>query len=320
MILSFNVLQNENNMILRDFLRSRGVSASLIRSIKTHGGFFCNNMPIHTNISIKCGDIIAFNLPSNEQTTVIPQDIPIEVVYEDEHAIVLNKPAGQAVHPTLNYKDNTLANAFCAYMQKKGIKKIFRPINRLDKNTSGLVLCALNEYSCKLLANSAKKTYYAIVQGKTPKAGEINLPISLQEGSFIKRTTQNGTQKSTTIYKTICQNDNFSLLELQLLTGRTHQIRVHLSSIGYPLAGDDLYGGSMQFINRHALHCAKISFLNIKKAYGANISDNFNDISQYNNTILINELITVNTNFQTDMSNLFININAKININSYLNK
>ncbi len=294
MFLTFEVKADEHNMLLRDFLRKKAVSSSLSRSVKTHGGFYLNEKSIKTNERIKAGKSVCFKLPSDELTHVIAQNLPIDIVYEDEHAMLINKPAGQTVHPTLNYKDGTLANAFCALMKKRGQGKIFRPINRLDKNTSGLVLCALNEYAAPILAANVSKTYIAIVHGKTAKCGEICLPIALLENSFIKRTVAFSGKKSITQYKTLQQNEHYSLLEIKLITGRTHQIRVHFSSINHPLVGDDLYGGSTEHVKRQMLACKQMSFINIAETYGAIFRDNIG--GEYRKDINSNSDNTININ------------------------
>jgi 23S rRNA pseudouridine1911/1915/1917 synthase len=155
-----------------------------------------------------------------------------------------------------------LANAFCGYWRRKGEGKIFRAINRLDKNTSGLVLLALDHFSAEKLKGSVDKTYTAIAEGCVkPEYGIIELPIARQQESIITRCVHPDGQYAKTEYTVIKQNSEFSLMDITLHTGRTHQIRVHFSHLGYPLAGDDLYGGSLERISRHALHCRKLEFV-----------------------------------------------------------
>lgn len=266
MRLSFTVRPDEDGALLRNFLRAHGVSASLLRSVKTHGGFFCDACEIHTNRRVAQGSVVSFALPPEADTTVRPQDMPLTIVYEDEHAMVLDKPAGLTVHPTLGYPDGTLANAFCGEMQRRGEPRAFRPINRIDRNTSGLVLCAMNEYAAPLLAKSAQKVYYAIAQGDLPDSGEIDAPIGLRGDSFIVHCVRPDGKPSVTRYRTILCAGGLSLAAVTPVTGRTHQIRVHFAHLGHPLAGDDLYGGSTQRIARHALHCGRVSFATIAGA------------------------------------------------------
>ena len=130
------------------FLRAQGLTAGLIKSVKYDGGgFFCGGASVHTDYIVHPGQTVRFALPPEQQTDVVPQDIPLHIAYEDDFAAVLDKPAGIAVHPTLNYPDGTLANGWLHYLQTQGRSGVFRPVNRLDKNTSGLVLCAQNAFA-----------------------------------------------------------------------------------------------------------------------------------------------------------------------------
>lgn len=265
MTLEWVVRPGEEKMLLRDFLRRRGVSSSLARAVKTADGFFCDGAPIHTNARLCAGQRISFALPPEPPTDVLPQSLPLSIVYEDVHAMVLNKPAGQTVHPTRGYADGTLANAFRGRMAARGADTVFRPVNRLDKGTSGLVLCAMNAYAAPLLATSAQKVYYAVAEGEIEtNSGAIDAPIALAHGSLIQRCVcgQDGQGRpSRTEYTVIARGGGHTLLRVVPVTGRTHQIRVHFASIGHPLAGDDLYGGRITQIARPALHCGRLSFL-----------------------------------------------------------
>jgi len=174
---------------------------------------------------------------------------------------VLNKPAGIAVHPTLNYPDGTLANGWLYHLQQRGESGIFRPVNRIDKNTSGLVLCAKNAFAAPLLAGSAHKCYLAIVQGTMPLGpGRVEAPIARRGDSIIGRCVCADGKYSLTEYAVLAAGPGHSLLACWPRTGRTHQIRVHMSYIGHPLAGDTLYGGSDILLHRHALHCGILAF------------------------------------------------------------
>ena len=158
MTLEFTVEQKENGMLLRDFLRKRGVSAALAKGVKASDGFFRDGAPVHTDMRLSAGQRISFALPPEPPTEVLPQALPLDILYEDAHAMVLNKPAGQTVHPTRGYADGTLANAFRGRMAARGSAAVFRPVNRLDRGTSGLVLCAMNAYAAPLLAAAVQCT------------------------------------------------------------------------------------------------------------------------------------------------------------------
>jgi len=262
MTLQWEVRPEEADMLLRDFLRRRGVSSALARAVKRAGGFFCNGAPVHTDARLYAGQRILFTLPPEPPTDVLAQELPLEIVYEDAHAMVLNKPAGQTVHPTRGYTQGTLANAFRGRMAARGADTVFRPVNRLDKGTSGLVLCAMNAYAAPLLAASAQKEYYAVAEGGlAADSGVIDTPIALAHGSLIQRCVCGQGRQSRTEYTVLARGGGYTLLRVVPVTGRTHQIRVHFASVGHPLAGDDLYGGSTAKIARPALHCGALSFL-----------------------------------------------------------
>lgn len=258
--LRFLVTHRFDGCCLREFLRSSEVSATLIKAVKKQGGFWIEETPIRTSDKVREGQVVRFCLPPEPPTTVEPQDLPIRIAYESEQVMVLDKPAGMAVHPTLNYKDGTLANAYMGLLEKRGETGVFRPVNRIDKDTSGLVLLAKNVWAAPLLAKSVQKRYYAIVEGDPGERGVIDAPIGRAPDSIILRRVDPEGKPSLTEYVREKTKNGFSLVRVLLHTGRTHQIRVHFSHIGYPLAGDDLYGGSREKIGRHALHCAEICF------------------------------------------------------------
>ena len=244
------------------FLRSRGVTAGMIRAVKhTGGGFFADAEPLHTNQAVHAGQCVHFALPPDPPTSVVPQPVPLRIVYEDDFAAVLEKPAGLAVHPTLNYPDHTLANGWIEHLRQQGKTGVFRPVNRIDKNTSGLVLCAQNAFAAPLLAAGAQKCYLAIVQGEMPPGpGQVEAPIGRRGDSIIGRCVTPHGKYSLTAYTVLAAGGGCSLLACVPRTGRTHQIRVHMAYIGHPLAGDTLYGGDKKYIVRHALHCAVLRF------------------------------------------------------------
>lgn len=260
--LGFKVPPQAEGWRLGRFLREQGVTAGCIKAVKHQGnGFFVDGAALHTNQPVHAGQTVRFELPPEAPTSVTPQPVPFTVKYEDEFAAVLDKPAGIAVHPTLNYPDGTLANGWLYYLRGKGQSGVFRPINRIDKNTSGLVLCAQNAFAAPLLGKSAKKCYVAIVQGEMPLGrSSISAPIARQGDSIIGRCVRDDGKPSITDYTVLAAGGGHSLLACHPRTGRTHQIRVHMAYLGHPLAGDSLYGGHTDEMARHALHCAALHF------------------------------------------------------------
>ncbi len=258
--LAFTVPPAADGVRLDVFLRRQGVSMGLVRAVKQAGGFWLGDVPVHTNARLRAGQTVTFALPP-EHSGVAPQPVPFAVLYRDEHAAVLDKPAGLAVHPTRDYPDRTLANGWLWQLQREGKSGVFRPVNRLDKNTSGLVLVALNAFAAPLLAKTAQKRYLAVAEGTMPLGpGTVDAPIARRGDSIIGRCVAPDGKPSRTDYTVLAAAGGHSLVLCTPRTGRTHQIRVHFAHIGHPLAGDDLYGGHRERIGRHALHCAQLTF------------------------------------------------------------
>lgn len=262
MKLIFPVPPEADGALLRNFLRQCAVSTELARAVKFHGsGFWADGQPILANRRVEAGQDIWFELPADGAGVAPQPEIPVQAVYEDAFAIVLDKPPHLAVHPTLNYPLDTLANGYAARMEARGESPVFRPVNRIDKDTSGLVLAARNTYAAPLLAENVQKLYYAIVEGELPLGpGVIDAPIGRRGDSIIGRCVTPEGKPSRTEYTILKVQNGLSLAACVPVTGRTHQIRVHFASIGHPLAGDDLYGGRRDRIGRQALHCAKQTF------------------------------------------------------------
>ena len=251
-----------NGVLVRNFLRQCAVSTDLARGVKFQGGgFWADGQPVLANRRVYPGQQVSFELPP-EGPGVAPQpEIPVKVVYQDAFALVLEKPPHLAVHPTLNYPYDTLANGYAAWAAQQGISPVFRPVNRIDKDTSGLVLAAKHPYAAALLAQGVEKLYYAVVEGELPLGpGVVDAPIGRQEGSIIGRRVTPEGKPSRTEYTILKAEKGLSLAACVPVTGRTHQIRVHFASLGHPLAGDDLYGGHRDRIGRQALHCARQTF------------------------------------------------------------
>lgn len=243
------------------FLRKKCMlSASLVRSLKMSDGIFVEGKPQHTDY-VMCGTEKVHIVLSEDEGFLSPCGIQVPVEYESGGVIVFDKPAGMATHPTLNYPEGTLANVYARMCMERGFSGAsFRPVCRLDKNTSGLLPAAKDRYAASVLAASHKKEYVAVVEGTIEKDGFVELPIARGEDSIIQRVISPEGDYSLTEYHVIDCSGAFTLLRVVTHTGRTHQIRVHMSAIGHPLAGDDMYGGSVSQIARHALHCSKLSF------------------------------------------------------------
>ena len=206
------------------------------------------------------GDILAVNIPE-DNNDIEPVEYPLDVVYEDNDIIVINKPAGLAMHPTHNHQGDTLANGAAAYFMKKGRNVIFRAVGRLDKSTSGLVLCALNKYAASRLSGNFTKQYFAVVKGEYKGTGTIDRCIYRPDPMKTLRAAGDEGDYAVTHWQALWTDGVNSLLKINLETGRTHQIRVHFSSQGSPLCGDDMYGSDDKRIGRAALHCGILDFV-----------------------------------------------------------
>ncbi len=243
------------------FLRKKCMlSASLVRSLKVEDCIIVDEEPQHTDYVMTGTEKIHIVL-SGDEGFLNPCSVEVPVAYESGGVIVFEKQAGMATHPTLNYPDGTLANVYANMCMKRGLSGAsFRPVCRLDKNTSGLLLAAKDRYAASVLAENHRKEYLAVVEGRIKKDGTVELPIARGDNSIIQRVVSPDGDYSLTEYHVLDACESFSLLRIITHTGRTHQIRVHMSAIGHPLAGDDMYGGSVSQISRHALHCFKLSF------------------------------------------------------------
>ncbi len=242
---------------LKNYLQENcGVSSGLLRRLKNQGGIAVNGEFARTVDMVSMGDIITLT-ETGECTAEPNPDLNVTIAFENEAVVVFDKPSGMPVHQSTRHRDDTLANFFASRYPNL----VFRAVNRLDRDTSGLCLVAKNSHTANILQGKPHKLYYAVVQGSTAESGTIDAPIARLAESIITRCVRDDGQRAVTHYKKIRESNGYSLLEIDLETGRTHQIRVHFSHIGYPLAGDDLYGGSREFIGRQALHCGELSFV-----------------------------------------------------------
>ena len=257
---------------LREYLkREMGISTRLIRSASIQKRIFINNEVVKMNRVIKNGEIIKIDLEKEESQNIAPEKIDIDIVYEDEDILVVNKKPFMVVHPTKTYQSGTLANGVINYFMESNQNCIVRLVSRLDMNTSGLIIISKNQFSHGMLSkamseNKVEKRYLAIVHGIfKEKQGTIDKPIYRPEGieNGTRRVVDERGQRSITHYKVVEEFSDSSLVECKLETGRTHQIRVHLSYLGHPIYGDVLYGdgdNEGDLIERQALHAYGLDF------------------------------------------------------------
>lgn len=254
---------------ISDFLKSMSYPhAVFVHLKKTPNSILLNGKWEYVTTKLSFGDTLDISLIENESSEKIPAVFhPLTIIHEDEDILIVNKPAKMPIHPSLNHYENTLANAVCYYYNNQGIPYTFRCVNRLDRDTTGLTILAKHMLSSAILSNSVSKReihreYLAIVKGKTNDFGTINAPIGRKDGSTIERIIDydNG-ERAITHYHRIAYKNDLSLISLSLETGRTHQIRVHMKSIGHPLIGDFLYNPDDIHMERQALHSYCLNFI-----------------------------------------------------------
>lgn len=233
------------------------LSAKLVRTLKHYDdGITLNGEHIRTIDLMKKGDVLGVNIPHFDGD-IEPVKMEIDIVYEDEDIVIINKNPFLAMHPTHNHQGDTLANALVHHLQEKGKPTVFRAVGRLDKGTSGLVVCALNSYSADRISFFTEKEYLAIVNGCTEK-GTIDAPIIRPDPMKTIRAVGEGGAEAVTHYEKIKGNEKMTLVRVLPETGRTHQIRVHFAHIGMPIVGDSLYGEDEREIGHQLLHRSKL--------------------------------------------------------------
>lgn len=250
------------------FLRQKGYSSHLIARLKREPfGIRLNGNPVFTSHPLLPGDLLEITLPGEQEDTgILPVPLPFPIIYEDPHLLVIDKPAGMPVHPSMGNHDNTLANAAAWYFHEKNEPFVFRAVNRLDRDTTGLLILARHSLSSCLLSDQSKKRqihreYLALCTGLVPPSGTISAPIARKEGSVIERCVDfESGSNAVTHYRRLCYRNGLSLVQICLETGRTHQIRVHMKYIGHPLPGDFIYCPDYSQIGRQALHGFRLSF------------------------------------------------------------
>lgn len=244
-------------------LKHFGVSATLRRRIKHHGRCTINGRPATTKDFVHTGDVVCVTLP--EPQAVEPEPVPFTIAYEDEYLLVVHKPAGILMHQTSSERHGTLANGLTYYYRQTGQACAYHPMHRLDRNTSGLCLIAKEpqiQHAFDTQRLGYRRLYLALVEGVFPgRQATVRVPIGRAPDSIITRCVTPTGKDAHSDFTCLAQSNEYSLVEVQLHTGRTHQIRVHSAYLGHPLVGDDLYGGSRQYLPRQALHAYCIQFV-----------------------------------------------------------
>ena len=261
--------EERENLTVEWFLRRHGYSRHIITGLKrTEDGIFRNGVRAWTSQAVHAGDVIETHLVETEPSDgILPRPVPFSVVYEDDDILVVDKPADTPIQPSIGNYENTLANGIAWYFEQKGEPFVYRCINRLDRDTTGLIVLAKHALSAAVLSQAMRsreihRTYQAFALGETAASGTIDAPIARLNGSLIQRTVDFASgERSVTHYRTLAHCSVFSHLELNLETGRTHQIRVHMAYIGHPLLGDTLYNKTPGTFPRQALHSASLSFV-----------------------------------------------------------
>ena len=287
--LEYQITEKEQGFSVKQYLKSKGYSTqNMIQLKKDEDCVLVNHAPAYMTHRLAAGDLLTIYITEESSSEkILPVELPLDIVYEDKDLMVINKPAGMPIHPSMNNYDNSVANALAWYFLERGIPFVFRCINRLDRDTSGLTIIAKHYVSAGMLSRmlsaeapsgsteqeqnipgsdirhkGIRRQYLAIVRGfVTPASGIITAPLGRKPGSVIERVVdfEHG-ENAVTHYRVLEEKNGHSLVSLELETGRTHQIRIHMKYLGFPLIGDYLYNPDMEYIGRQALHSYRLSF------------------------------------------------------------
>ncbi len=262
-ILTLTIPYAYDGVQIKTVLRKHfGLSSGLITALKTKDGITLNESHATVLAQVRANDTLVLRIPETVSDNIVPTPMPLEILFEDEDILAVNKPAGLPTHPSIRHYTDTLANGIMHYY--KDTPFTFHAISRLDKDTSGVVLIAKNRFAAEALSaqirnKQIQKTYLAICCGTLPKEGIVDAPIARDEGIIKRKISPNG-QSARTEFKVQKQAENIALVQVMPITGRTHQIRVHMAHIGAPLYGDFLYGNEVPN-SRTMLHCQSLTFL-----------------------------------------------------------
>ena len=268
--IQYTIASADDNRIAARFLRGIGYSRRNLSWLKEDPfGVLLNEEPVHLNARLHTGDILKIQIREDETSSLSAVPLPFGILYEDEDLMIVDKPAGMPLHPSFQNTDNTLANALTWYFREKQEPFVFRCSNRLDRDTSGLTIVSKHRIAAGMISEMGvrreiHREYLAIVRGSvTPPSGTVDAPIGRAEDSIIaRRIDHEHGERAVTHYQTVRESNSLTLLSLVLETGRTHQIRVHMQYLGYPLLGDHLYNPEDRtLISRQALHAHCLSFV-----------------------------------------------------------
>ncbi len=260
------IQEQSNGMAVKEFLKQEArFSRQFFKRVKESGAVYLDGKPVRLHQSLETGANLKVVFPEERRSArIIPEALPLSIIYEDEDFIVLNKQAGIAVSPNAQHPSGTIANGLAYYYDQHNISAAIHIVTRLDRDTSGLMVISKHQYGHALLAEHTdlKRQYLALAEGIiSEESGRISAPIGRKSGSIVEREVQPEGRHAETEYKIIHAGKDRTLVELSLLTGRTHQIRVHMSHIGHPLLGDTLYGGkTSHWLAGQALHCCQVAF------------------------------------------------------------
>lgn len=256
----------KKSMTVEEVLFNYNISSRLFRKLKRNKFIFLNGGHVNSNDNCKSGDIISI-IMEDEINDITPESMPLDIVYEDNDLLIINKEPNMVVHPTKSHQSGTIANGISYYYKENNIKKKVRLVNRLDIDTSGILIVAKNSFCQQQLAiqfnnNIVEKKYITLVEGVVKIDSDIiDFPIRREENKSIKKIVSEDGKRAVTKYNVIERYTNATLLEVQIYTGRSHQIRVHFNHIGHSVIGDALYNKSSNYIERQALHASYIKFI-----------------------------------------------------------